>query len=243
MRELVVDAAVIGRDERAALADRETREPAVGGELEADEGRVEAVHGSAPQHAALAVVQIAIGRVRLQEGRHLVGKALQHRGQLQLAAHDLRRAQERRALAESLAVLTDQMREAEGQADFDGDRLQQRKIRLRPRAGGVSMRDEHAELRTVGAHRRRSDGTYTDLSQPPDVGSRQVRRIVEIDDRDRSLPARSGTRDDEVLRFVRHPLDGVLRPLRDDRLRAVGVDDDEATARPERAPGFGDGGV
>ena len=44
--------------------------------------------------------------------------------QLELAAHDLGRPQERRALAQPLAVLVDQVAEPKRQRDLDGDGLE-----------------------------------------------------------------------------------------------------------------------
>ena len=69
------------------------------------------MHGSAAQHAALAVVEVAVGCVGLEQLGDLVDEPLEHRADLELAAQDLRRAQQRRLLPEPLAVLGEQPRE------------------------------------------------------------------------------------------------------------------------------------
>ncbi len=97
------------------------------------------MHRGAPEHSALAVVEIAVRRVGLEQRCDLVGEPLQDRRQLELPAHHRRRAQQRRALAQPLAVLVDQPAEAEREPDLDGDRFEQREVALGPRAGGVAM--------------------------------------------------------------------------------------------------------
>ena len=92
MRDTVPQLAVVRGDERTPFADRKPGEPAADRELESDERRVEAVHGRTAEHATLAVVEVAVRGVGLEQCRELVRQPLQHRLELelnlQLIAHE-----------------------------------------------------------------------------------------------------------------------------------------------------------
>ncbi len=95
---------VVDRD-RAAGDDRRGRYALLGRELEADERRVEAVHRGAAKDVALAVEEVAVGGVGLEQLRHLLDEQAQHRLELELAGDDLRREEQRGLLLEAAAVL------------------------------------------------------------------------------------------------------------------------------------------
>ena len=76
---------------------------ALGRELELDELRVEPVDGCAAEHRALGVVEVAVGRIGVEQLRHLDDESLEHGLQPQLARHDLGRLEQRRLLLEPLA--------------------------------------------------------------------------------------------------------------------------------------------
>ena len=82
------------RESRRAAFDRLPCETAVGGELEADELRREAVHRGAAERPAHRVEQVAIGRFAVEQPRHLVDEPLEHGLELELARDDLRGAQQ-----------------------------------------------------------------------------------------------------------------------------------------------------
>ena len=77
------------------------------GELELDELGIELVYGRAPQHRPVGVVEVAVGRIRVEELGHFDHEALEHRLEAQLARHDLCRRQQGRLLLEPLRVLLD----------------------------------------------------------------------------------------------------------------------------------------
>ena len=129
------------RDERPALADGAGGETAVDRELEPDELAGKAVDGGAAEHRARLVVEVAVGRVRLEQLRNLVGEALQDAAELEVARQDLGGAKERALLADSLAVLLEQPRHVDGEAELVRDRLRERDLAGRPgaRLGAVGL--------------------------------------------------------------------------------------------------------
>ena len=118
MRNAVLEPLVVVGRHRPLAAEGEAGDALVGSELEADEARVEAVDGGAAQHPAVAVEQVAVGGVGAQELRHLVDEALQHRVELELARHDLRRVQQRALLFEPATVFREQARRLQGETDL-----------------------------------------------------------------------------------------------------------------------------
>ena len=89
MRHRVRQVAVPAADERPSLADREAGKPLRRRELEADERRLEPVHGGATQRASLSVEEVAVRRICLEELRDLVDEPLEHGGQIELTAQYL----------------------------------------------------------------------------------------------------------------------------------------------------------
>ena len=72
------------------------------GELELDELRVEPVDGCAAEHRAVGIVEVAVGRIRVEQLRHLVDEALEHRLEAQLARDDLGSFEQGRLLLQPL---------------------------------------------------------------------------------------------------------------------------------------------
>ena len=107
MRNRVRQFAVIVRESRGALPDRPARKSPVGRELEADELRLQPVHGGASQRPVLAVEQVAVGCLALEQAGDFVDEPLDHSLELELTGHDLRRAQKRRLLQQTLPVLVE----------------------------------------------------------------------------------------------------------------------------------------
>ena len=93
------------RDQRPALPNRAGGETAVERELEAHELCRKAVDGGAAEHRARLVIEVAVGRVGVEQLCDLVGEALQHAAQLEVAGQDLGRAEQRALLADPLPVL------------------------------------------------------------------------------------------------------------------------------------------
>src|SRR5204863_6958270 len=91
----VRELAVLAADERPALPEGEAGEAAHGRELEPDERGVEAADRRTPKHAAVVVVQVAVGCLGLEQPGYLVDETVENCGNLELAAQDLRCAQKR----------------------------------------------------------------------------------------------------------------------------------------------------
>jgi hypothetical protein len=119
------DRRIVVRGDRRRAVERRARDPELRRELEADERGIESVYRRAPEHAALHVQQVAVGRVRTEQLRHLFDEALQHRVELQLARHDLRGMQQRRLLFESPPVLREEPRCLQRRADLVADGVDQ----------------------------------------------------------------------------------------------------------------------
>ncbi len=92
-------------------------------ELESDEGRVEPVDRGAAKHAPLGVEEITVRRVGAEQLGHLLHEPFEHRLDLELARHDLRRVQERRLLVEAAPVLCEQIGGVQGRFDLPFDRV------------------------------------------------------------------------------------------------------------------------
>ena len=88
----------------------------------------------APQDAALGVDEVAVGRVRVEELRHLLHEPLEHRLDLELAGHDLRGVQQRRLLVEPSLVLGEQAGGVQR-----GSRPRRSTVSTRNRSPGVSV--------------------------------------------------------------------------------------------------------
>ena len=80
MRDGCRDLAVVALDQRPALPHGGAGQTLACRELEAEQRPVEAVHCDAAEEPALAVEQVAVGRVRVEQLRELVGESLQHDG-------------------------------------------------------------------------------------------------------------------------------------------------------------------
>ena len=83
------DLAVGAVDQGPALARGCSRQAVTGRKLEAHQRAREPVHGDAAEMATLAVEQVAIRGVRVEQLRELVGEPLQDDRQVQLAAQDV----------------------------------------------------------------------------------------------------------------------------------------------------------
>ena len=203
------------------------------------------MHRCAAQHAALAVVEIAVGGIRLEELRDLVDEPLEHRLDLELAAQDLRGAQQRRLLPETLAVLGEESGEPDREPGLGGDRLDEEHGVPAPGARRVAMRREHADRAIPHDDRRRDDGACaerTQLVEPSEGVVLELRGLVEIRDDDGGTGPRRQIRDGQpACPVAERPRAGGV-PLRKQRQRAVGVAEPyEAARRAERAPRFLDG--
>src|SRR5207248_10834552 len=90
--------------DRPRLLERRPGEAAIRGELEPDELGVETADGGAAQDATLAVEEITVGGVGVEELRHLVDEPLQDDVDIELAGHHLRRLQQRALMLEAAPV-------------------------------------------------------------------------------------------------------------------------------------------
>ena len=81
VREILRDARVVVRDDRAALSERDAGEAVLARRLEADQVRVEAVDSHAADDPPVGVVQVAVGSFGVEQARHFADEPLQHRVQ------------------------------------------------------------------------------------------------------------------------------------------------------------------
>ena len=102
--------------------------------------------GRAAEKRIVRVVEVAVGRVRIEQLRHLVDEPLEDGLEPQLARHDLGGFEERGLLLEALRVLVEQLRGVDRDSQFACDGLGERDLRIRP----------WARLRRDGARRSRS---------------------------------------------------------------------------------------
>ena len=114
-------------------------------ELEADEVRVEPVDGGAAEERVVRVVEVAVGRVRVEQLRHLVHEPLEDGLEPELARHDLGRLEERRLLFEALRVLVEQLRGVDRDPEFARNGLGERDLGIRPRARLRAVEPEDAD--------------------------------------------------------------------------------------------------
>ena len=238
MRHPILELAVVGGHDRAALADRQAGKSAAGGQLEADEGLVEAVDGGAAEHGALRVVQVAVGGVGLEQLGHLVRQPLHDRVPLEHAAQHVGGAEQSRLLRDPVAVLLEQAAETDRQAGLGRDGLEKGEIAAAPRLDFVAMGREHADHALLDDDRRRRDGARAEGAQvlePAEARLGELRRVADIGDGDVAPLARREVRDRQHLGVVGDRLRPRRRPLRDDRqLAGLVAQADEAAARVER---------
>ncbi len=148
MRDGVVDPAVRALDQRPALAHRRSGQPLVHGELEAEQRLVEAVHRDAAQQAALAVEEVTVGSVGIEQVGELVGEPLEDDRQVELAAERVGGAKQRGLLRQPFLVLGERFLERdagpqplERNGRLGGERLHQRQVVGREDAPFVGGRD------------------------------------------------------------------------------------------------------
>ena len=118
------------------------------GKLEADERAVEAVHRDAAEMPTVAVEEVAVRGVRIEELGELIGESLQDDGQIELAAEDMRGAQERGLLRQLLLVSLQGLFERNARAQplesggrLRGERLHHRQVLVREDPGLLESRD------------------------------------------------------------------------------------------------------
>ena len=138
---------------------------ASGRKLELDELRVEAVDGCAAEHRALCVVEVAVGRIRVEQVRHLDDEPLEHRLEPQLARHDLGSLEQRGLLLEPLGVLLQQLRSVHGDSQLPRDCLGDQDLGLGPVAGLGAVEAEHADHLVEDEDRRRQHGERVEVEQ------------------------------------------------------------------------------
>ena len=163
VRDGALDRAVRALDERPPLADRRAGQPLVHRELEAEQRFVEAVHGDAAERPALAVEDVAVGCVGVEQIGELVGEPLEDDGKVELAAERVGGTEQRRLLGEPLLVLRERLLERDTRPqplERDGrlrrERLHEREVICREDAALVGGRDgddrDHALLERSGTN-------------------------------------------------------------------------------------------
>ena len=103
--------------------------------LELEKLGIEPVHGCTAKEGSVGVVEVAVGRVGIEELGHLDDEPLEHGLEPQLAGDDLGGLEERRLVVESLRVLHEELRRVNCDPQLSGDGLRQRDLGLRPVAG------------------------------------------------------------------------------------------------------------
>ena len=180
------DLAVRALDQRPSLTDGGAGQALAHRELEVEQRPVEAVHRDAAEEAALAVEEVAVGGIGVEELGELVGQPLQHDRQVELAAEHVRRPEEGALLRELLLVPLQRLLERDAGAQplerdgrLGGERLHHREIvgREDPRLVERRDRDHRGHpLLDEQRHERgalRSDGV--DESAADDARGRSCR--------------------------------------------------------------------
>ena len=174
------DLAVRALDQRPSLADGGARQALAHRELEVEQRPVEAVHRDAAEEAALAVEEVAVGGIGVEQLGELVGQPLQDDRQVELAAEHVRRPEQGALLRELLLVPLQRLLERDAGAQplerdgrLGGERLHHREIvgredprlverRDRDHRGHPFLdeqRDERGALRSDGVDESPADDT------------------------------------------------------------------------------------
>ena len=187
MRHRRGDLAVRALDQRPPLADGGAGEALAHRELEAEQRAVEAVHRDAAEEAALAVEEVAVGGIGVEELGELVGQPLQDDRQVELAAEHVRRAEQGALLRELLLVPLQRLLERDAGAQplerdgrLGGERLHHREVLVREDPGLVERRDrDHRGHPLLDEQRDERGALRSDGVGEPAADDARARRVVD----------------------------------------------------------------
>ena len=236
VRHGLLPVVVVVGEHGAALPEGFTGEPATRRELELQQRRVEPVDRGAAQNLALLVQQVTVGRVGVEQLRHLDDEPLQHGLQPQLAGDDLGRLQQGLLLFEPLRVLLQQARRVHGEPDLAGDCLRQSDLGVGPGRGLRAVEPEDPDHAIEHADRRGENRCGAEVGQGLPLAERWVvecRIGSDVPARDRAPFASREVGDGKPPGRGSDRNEAVGIPLRADRERVLGADEpDEAPRDP-----------
>ena len=201
--------------------------------------------GRAAEERIVRVVEVAVGRVRIEQLRHLVHEPLEDGLEPELARHDLGRLEERGLLFEALRVLVEQLRGVDRNPEFARNGLGERDLGIRPRARLRAVEPEDPDHPVEHEDRRREDCAAVELLQSLDpaecrIGERRL--LADVADGHGPTVARGQVRDREVVGDGSDRGEPRSRPLRRDWHRlARFAEPEEAAADTGRGAGRLDG--
>ena len=219
------------------MPDRPPGETLIGRELEADQLVLETVHRGAAQRSPLAIEQVAVRGLAPQQAGDLVDEPLKHGLELELAGDDLRRAQERRLLQQTLPVLIEQPRRVDRERELPADRLDQGDFPLGPGACRDPVDSQNADRPIEGDHRRRHERLRSEPVQRlcrSQFRILELRSVVDVRDDDRPPLQRRQVGGGQVLSLGPDRLQAGREPLGREALRLAWLAKaDEAAGRLE----------